>query len=436
MHQQQQQHSRCDLQQILGERTTVDAFLRDVWGKRSLFIKGTSKKKFAGVYSVEKWREHLAKGADEYTITSQDPHGQEKDVLANRADALLAAGHTLCGKITSSSSSPGVAAFLQIFNLQVGGIGAPSASIYESSHGGGFVTHWDRFHVLILQLDGSKIWSYGETPEVRAPRDNFAVGDGAVYIDDVDGRQITGPDISTLVTTRLDPGDCLYLPPGTWHRGMACGHSVAISISPGQDSIGAVLAHLIERALVQESVDYRMGFLGSRADRDGGVPADVSSHLAAALGNLKRAAFGLTLADLQREWSSQVERGVARLDVGVSARKKGTLTKSSRLERVRARPIRYVRAPKRFGEKENHLIVQSGDLELALPLFAEALLRELIDHPSFIAEDAVGWDPKATWEEVAPFLEALVNLGLLAKTATSSSDLGSGVGDSSRHQSL
>lgn len=113
------------------------------------------------------------------------------------------------------------------------------ASLYCSPEGGGVGLHFDPHPVLVVQLEGSKIWEVSATPATtrdiagflgpdgRAYRANVAAPEPAV---DEHGRQLEPPE--SRARHRLEEGDLLFVPRRHWHGTRAPDFSISLSVSP------------------------------------------------------------------------------------------------------------------------------------------------------------------------------------------------------------
>jgi len=84
----------------------------------------------------------------------------------------------------------------------------------ESSTGG----HYDTGDVFYFVLDGEKEWTIEPVPNIEAGR-RLALN-----------YEVDQPSLREHMTLRLRPGDCLYVPPYTYHRVCSSGPSLAVSL--------------------------------------------------------------------------------------------------------------------------------------------------------------------------------------------------------------
>jgi bifunctional lysine-specific demethylase and histidyl-hydroxylase NO66 len=98
--------------------------------------------------------------------------------------------------------------------------------------------HFDTASVFIRQLDGSKIWRVGE-PVTRWPAGGWSA--------------TTDVRTPTVLEVELKAGECLYIPRGFVHSGIATSHaSVHLSVGMNPPTWAAVLRPLVNGALSEE----------------------------------------------------------------------------------------------------------------------------------------------------------------------------------------
>lgn len=109
-------------------------------------------------------------------------------------------------------------------------------NVYVSAPGSSVAAHLDPEHVFFVQLSGSRTWSFGKAPSADNPLTSLA----ASWVDARNRLPTTkipyDPkrfDRSEAVSCVLNAGDCLYLPPGCWHKPMNDGdaHSLHVTLS-------------------------------------------------------------------------------------------------------------------------------------------------------------------------------------------------------------
>jgi Cupin superfamily protein len=407
-------------------------FFRDHWDRKPLHIPGPPDK-FAGVYDVETWESFEGVGVLKAVTTDADGVQVEMPIIADQAGTLFMAGMTICADV---SNAPRMAPFLGAFRreLALPG-GAPFAKLYASNDGKGFAVHADKHHVFVLQISGKKQWRFSRTPALPSPTEGLFLGsNGRPHWTGLDPRQdalrddgtpVPPPDPAAFDATLLEPGHCLYLPPGTWHAARAIGHSIAVSISPQRTT----MMELFERALHElfaNHPEWRQDVIAPPDDLPpaGAIPASISRQLDARLVELHQALAKMDVRRLHRLWQRDVAAGqtsestVSGLPPQSNA---DPIRRSDVFARAGAEPFRFIVAPARDSRSsdsrssdEQCFFYYSGT-EWIVPIAARAFLTELARHDEFRAESALAWDRTLRFDDVRDILGTLVAAGVLAR---------------------
>jgi hypothetical protein len=404
-----------------------EAFFRDHWDRRALHIAGPPEK-FAGIYDAATWTRF--EGVEDLKAVTTDPRGVQVEIpaLPEQAGALFLRGFTICANV---SAAPLVAPFLRAFRAELGLPGGPPfAKLYASNDGGGFAVHADKHHVFVLQVAGQKLWRFSREPAVAAPRDglfmnasgqpawsNGASGEEARHDD---GRPVAAPDVGALESALLEPGHCLYMPPGTWHVARAQGHSIAVSVSPERATVADfVLAALRER--LDERAAWRRDLFAapSEAPPSGAVPAALAAELRARLADLRDVLGELDERRLHRLWSLGVAAGRAAGEAeALGPPDGGEIRRSDVFARADREPFRFVVAPSPAGDGDRCFFYRRGG-EWSLPASAREVLAQIAEREELRAEAALAWDRRLKFQDVRDILATLVAAGVLVRRETS-----------------
>jgi hypothetical protein len=393
------------------------AFVEQHWGRRAVLV-GGSVNRLHEIYDVQDW--HRLRHVGSIDAAIRDANGVQRQIAADphQVSTLLAAGMTICADV---SAQPTLASFLAdlTFELQIASAEPPFAKLYVSPDAAGFAMHMDAHHVFVLQLEGEKTWWYGETPalpwtlssaKLDAHGRPVLVGarDGEPLVDD-DDRPIPPPDASMLREVTLTSGDCLYLPPGTWHTTQARGGSIALSVSPPRAPASRFLLEALAGRL--GSADWRTDLIGLPDDATdpAAVPPALRDVLTRRSRELGRAVLALDARDLQRTWCASLRRLEAS---SVSSPPGGSAPK--RGDRLAHAPggFRYVVAPSPELNGDAVFIYRNG-IEWLFPAQAHAFVRELGRHPTFVASDVLAWDPELDWAAAREVLTQLLAAGII-----------------------
>jgi hypothetical protein len=420
-----------ELERVLDPVSPAE-FFRKHWDRRALHIPGPPEK-LAGIYDASTWTRF--EGVDDLKAVTTDARGVQVEIpaLTEQAGALFLRGFTICADV---SAAPRVAPFLRAFRADLGLPGGPPfAKLYASNDGGGFAVHADKHHVFVLQVSGKKRWRYSREPAVAAPFDglflradgepawsNGQTGERARHDD---GTPVAAPDVGALDEALLEPGHCLYMPPGTWHVARAVGHSIAVSVSPARAAAtDLVLAALRERLL--ESAPWRRDLSVAPHEADtappGAAPASIAATLDARLGELREAVAALDPRHLHRLWSRGVAAARVQDDESANAGAGppapapagDEIRRSDVLARAGREPFRFLVAPGPAGDGERCYFYARGG-EWSLPGAARDVLAEIAAREEFRAEAALAWDRRLKFQDLRDVLATLVAAGVLAR---------------------
>jgi ribosomal protein L16 Arg81 hydroxylase len=213
----------------------VDAFLKEHWAKRPLFLSGRSSRKFA---DLPDWPELPGILAQHSPSASGWPPGFQGIVQASYIDAfgrprrlgrvqvsmiraLLNAGASLCFSALDTNADERLAGLARSLTDHTSiGDGAVVTCYLSPPHSGGPM-HFDGQHVFFCQVSGRKQWRISDAPAVQAANFNLAADEMGPPVGGVvnqHGREVVHPDNCRFLEIPLEAHDVLYLPPGVWHE--------------------------------------------------------------------------------------------------------------------------------------------------------------------------------------------------------------------------
>lgn len=377
------------------------------WDRGAVHVRGELAR-FAELFDVGDWHARRGLGIVDAARVDDDGVQHQRRITADEIDTALASGETVCADV--SSNVRGLQALRERW------VPAPEpafAKLYASPVGAGFAMHMDAHHVFVLQLEGRKRWTYSPRPVVAAPLfggkivEGRAVGtfphDGVPIVGD-DGRPLAPPSSDDLVTVELVPGDCLYLPPGSWHTTRALAPSIAISVSPPRAPALPFVLRMLEQQLARIPA-LRRDLVRSTNDT-GPLALDVRRTIDATLAAIAELSGGVDRRLLHRAWALQAF--AAERATPAVATTPAVVRRSDVL--VHAGPFEWLVAPIDGGELV--CLYQRG-AEWTLPIDARGFIESLAHHRSFAAEDAMAWDRRLDWNGTRDFLAQLVAAGIL-----------------------
>jgi ribosomal protein L16 Arg81 hydroxylase len=284
--------------------TPVADFLARHWSRRALYAPGAA------------WRSELRFTLDDVRrglptfplVKAQSlPQGRHLEIAiqGDQAAALFDAGLTIC--VTAIDQQvPELARFTARLRDELRFAGEVLVNAYWSPAAGGFGTHFDDQHVFILQVDGSKRWWVSREPACAAPPENLVHSPQAeaAYRVRQPGIALTTPDPSDFDEHLLRPGDCLYLPPGTWHRTTAGEFSLALTLTLAPVRLGEIVSRVVRRSL-ERALPWRETLpfdVEADATPRIGIPPAWRDFLEARIVELREFAAELTPEMLTEEW--------------------------------------------------------------------------------------------------------------------------------------
>jgi Cupin superfamily protein len=419
---------------------TPDAFVRDYWGKKPLYVKGYPDK-YKGLFDGETFiralsiqsptqEDFLRASFDKKTDSKAMPSPQPDEWASNafrasieQAVPLFKAGATLCAT-QIESRVPALVPFVAAIKRQLGYPGKVCFNAYLSPPRTGFNWHFDARIASTLQIEGTKRWRFSNRPAVGWPPYNGAVRpDGTGQYTDPKGpidswAQIAPFDEKDTGEVLLEPGDLLILPAGVWHD--ACGGdtgSLALNLSFTPVSFTPMVRDLLDAMLVA-SPGWRAPSPvlplkgGAPGEMDPEGVAAIAAQLAAA-GDALRALAGDS-ASVVRLWGAFVQNP----NPGFPAPplplvRANTVT---RKDRLRVRADRNVFAMLADGGSRLCVTVGTGR---GVEVTGEAVrfVQRLLSERQFVAEDCLRWsDPGAppfVWADLEALLTKLKQDGLI-----------------------
>jgi len=385
---------------------SVSELREGFWNKRSVHLRGRPDR-FSGLaFDFEKLCERLhferVPGVKAQFIDAQGRH-QEMPVTAGQIKLCFAAGMTICfGDM--DTALPLLFAQAEEIRRSMRFPGNMNFSCYWSPPNMGFGLHYDDHAVFIFQLTGRKRWSYGQSPVVPEPRDNFVYSpDGAVELR-TRGIEVVEPRDDQLESAVLEPGDILFLPGGTWHKTSAVGgESRSVTFRAFDGGVTHVVLQCL-RTWMDRVGGWRnpMPPVDPSENADGEMPAAIHAVLAERLEMLKSFVGALTVDDLARAWTELQSRSVPRAEVS-------ELNPQTRFA-LRSN-IRVLRLDGSGGEV---FYVYDGESETELPLGDNPWLSDLLGAKEHTAIDATRWGgTSSTWEETRELLQDLLDKGII-----------------------
>ena len=364
-------------------------FVERSWNKqRPLHVRGGSAK-FTALFSTERFLHAIRNVPGNRSLHLRAaPKDTDVDLGclgAEEALAHFANGATLCATAIDLAD-PTLAAFRDVLRKQWLSLDTLYFNCYYSPDGQGFDTHFDPQSVWVLQIDGRKRWRFSATPAVRFP---------VLGANRASGAQT--PVLETLECVDLEPGDLLFLPPGTWHRAEALGGaSLALSLTQPHDG----LARLVTRTLTARLQQHESWRMPAPRAIDGTKPVD--AWLQECLAQLQTTVASMTASELRDLWyrelaSKQTAAPVASPHVV-----------ESDLVRLSGSP------PLLFSDSTTY----HAGRKYTLPAECHLLVEEVRTRGAVTAADAASALGASSFEDARELLLDLIQLGILETEVT------------------
>jgi len=343
--------------------------------------------------------------------------GGQTPVKGVRADMLLRLGLTVYFANLRSMIAP-ASAFAEAIEAELEvppcvGIGA-----FANAPGSGLPLHHDSHHQLFVQLSGEKTLfvrqnegvSYPGIP--HSPTWRIHPFFTSVY----PGGAPSEESLVTagLETISLSPGDCLFLPAGTWHR------------TAGQTETCLSLTVAVRAPSVLDLLICAAGYLGMqdpslRAPAYGAFPRDTEPKDAEKNGDAEKNAFGLPTGSIERFAQGLTALDVRQLERAWSARSLQEVTpaaypmgKFSHFLRIPSTEITVQPVDDSWFSCQVRAVGAPQASELRFHREAGPLLDGILAWPGMLSADALG----ARFEdyevaEISSFLDQLARVGAL-----------------------
>ncbi len=234
------------------EGAQLDTFLAEHWGRTLLHRKADPQKPL-DLFNFEAFRKRMTPAAHPVARFFEDlfrrnAHGQKGNTVyagpdgrgeielglqPDNALALVDEGRTACF-LDLERRFRDASRFLDAFRAPLRTDAVGMLKLYVSPDGRGFGWHFDCEHVFVFQIEGTKRWHLSRAPAHPSPPFNI---DSHLFAKKSEPRiqsmkgLLPPPSDAELVEVMLEPGDVLYLPPGTWHRTAAQGFSASVSLT-------------------------------------------------------------------------------------------------------------------------------------------------------------------------------------------------------------
>jgi ribosomal protein L16 Arg81 hydroxylase len=240
----------------------VSKFLGTYLNKKPLFIRGRPKK-FSFLFKEQEFSHRIGELTE---IRAVFTSLRQAEIKPDAIPDMLDAGATIC--ITGMEKVHERLAFVaRSIASEIGYSGVVDFRAYLSPPRAGFDLHYDARVATTLQISGNKRWWYSESPAEPFPMEN------SPRPGQPGAEKTPPPQLSSMKSVLLRPGDLLCLPAGVWHKAEAGpGSSLALNLAFNHSHAGAFdfVAFALRQRLGDE-VRWRTPLVAGGPREDGGV---------------------------------------------------------------------------------------------------------------------------------------------------------------------
>jgi ribosomal protein L16 Arg81 hydroxylase len=283
----------------------LEKFVNENWDERSLFIpcENPDKRK---LFDMRRLANAWQKGSPvKAGLVDTDGAYLEKEIDWKVGGEYLDRGATLC-TMDLEDVDEELKAICCEARRCLGLAGNAFVNAYLSTRGQGFPMHYDVRGGIIIQVFGSKSWVFGRTPVVENPvishvlSRELSAGTGGGRVSDV-------PVPADLEEAVLSPGDVLYLPAGTWHRGRAIDVSLGVTLSfrpiTAVKLVGPLLEELARgNALLRKPLPAALKVKNQAKAEEGEAPLEVLAALSEQIAALREELDRVDAKRLALQW--------------------------------------------------------------------------------------------------------------------------------------
>jgi ribosomal protein L16 Arg81 hydroxylase len=422
---------------------TPASFTAEYWGRKSLLIKGNPKKLqklFPGGFERKDFyravRETAGKNVKGFQLGARGNEGLFPAGIGrlkpyvfiepDQMEWMFASG----ANVTANNiSDQRFATFAAALKAQLNCLAEITVTATLSPKGNGWLPHVDPVSAIFIQCEGRKRFVISQEPIVQWPdRKLFLTSNGTVerYEGEIEPWEETERvDMESLIEVVLEPGDILFLPPGTVHATEALSEStltMALMFQPV--NFFNLISRVLERMLKSDPGWRHLPSVNSASVKPGELPDEAAEFFSARLAELRDAINALTpeTPELNRLWQKLIadpgELTLANLSLSSAKPNSRPIRRKDLLRVSRKAPITYALGTDSDGEAS--LDLYFADKEVSVAGEWVPFLKTMVEKQRFTAESATKWAEEGKpypWKVVRESLEALLDQGILEREA-------------------
>lgn len=431
--------SRGALSELLAP-LAPETFTAGYWGRKALFIKGAPDKLqrlFPGGFQradlYRATRQAAGKNIADFKVQA-GKHQSRKSGLEEESrsfptihpdqiETTLTAGaniraHNICDER--------VARFAAALKTQLNHPGNVRLLVTLSSQGFGWPAHVDASSALVIQCEGRKRFLVSSTPVSPWPRaSTFVSSDGTgEYSREIEpSEEIQGVDMGGLTEVVLEPGDILFMPPGTAHATEALSDStVSLILEFEHINFFDLVRPVLERTLLNNPDWRHLPLISAPGMNSGELPAEAKTFFADRLAEFRKALDALApdSFDLNREWQRMIadpgESIIASLSSSPAESESRPVQRKEVLRVSQKVPLTCAEGTDSNGA--NYFYLYFANQEVSVSEEWTSFLKTMVEKQRFTAESATQWAEGAEpypWETTQEYLQTLLSEGFLER---------------------
>jgi len=432
-----------ELTELLSPDITPASFMAEYWNRRPLFIKGHPEKLqklFPGGFERKDFyravREAAGKKVKGFQLLARGHqgifpagNGHPKPYVfiePEQMESMFASGKNLSA---NNIVDQNVGTFASALKARLNHPGEIIVSATLSPEGNGWPPHIDMSSVLFIQCEGSKRFAISQEPVTQWPRRSAIFSSNGTVEGYNAGEEEIEPweeiqrvDMGSLIEVVLEPGDVLFLPPGTVHATEALSEStLTIGLLFIHDNFLNLICRTLERMFISDPAWRHFPSVSPANVNPGKLPAEAAEFFAARLTELRDLINSLTpeTLELNRQWQRLIadpgESTLASLSLSAAEPDNGPVQRKDLLRVSRRAPITFALGTDSDGEAR--LDLYFADKEVSVAGEWAPFLKTMLEKQRFTAESATRWAEygRYPWEVVREYLEALLDQGILER---------------------